>query len=483
MIFKQYYLSCLSHASYLIGDEEQGVAIVVDPQRDVDEYLRDAESFSLKIQYVFLTHIHADFVSGHLELQDRTDATICMGAKTHADFPFQQVINGYEMGWGSVRLQVLETPGHTPESISLLVFDLHHSHEKPYAILTGDTLLIGDVGRPDLMASQGISAQSLAAHLYDSLHDTLLPLPDETLVYPAHGYGSLCGKQMSHDLFSTLGTQRKHNDALQPMTKEAFIELVASHQPEPPPYFQYAACLNRRKRSRMNEVLQQALQPLTLDQVLRWKTSSAHLVDVRDPSDFASGYLVDSVNIGLNGKFETWAGTLLHPEDSIVIIAEPGLEREAILRLSRIGLDHVEGYLKNGFEALHMTPELVRSVQRITVEHLNDQLMAADCPHILDVRTSEEWSQRRIDHSVNIPLNHLQERLQDVPRDRNLVVHCSSGYRSSIATSLLQRHGFSGIQDLVGGFDAWEEVVVNPSIQSAESFPTNPKRRRKEVEA
>ena len=470
MIFKQFYLPYLSHASYLIGDQESGLAMVVDPQRDVDQYLREAENEKLKIHYIVLTHFHADFVSGHLELQDQTDAKIFLGAKAQADYTFQPVITGDEIECGSVRFKILETPGHTPESISLLVFDLRKSQQKPYAILTGDTLLLGDIGHPNLMASAGISAQASAVNLYDSLHNRLLPLPNDTLVYPAHVQGSLCGKILSKENVSTLGIQKRHNYALQPMTKEAFIELVTTNQPEPPRYFSYDVCLNRRERSRLEYVLQKAMNPLTLDQVLRWKTSRAQMIDVRDPLDFANGHLVDSINIGLNGQFERWAGTLLHPEDPIVILATPGHEREAVLRLSRIGFDHVVGYLKNGVEALHATPELVRSVQRITVEDLNDQLMKTDWPYILDVRTYEEWSPHRIDHSSNIPLNHLTERLQDVPQDRDVVVHSSGGYRSSIAASLLHRHGFSRMKDLVGGFDAWEETMVNPLIQSAESL-------------
>jgi len=470
MIFKQFYLPYLSHASYLIGDQESGLAMIVDPQRDVDQYLREAENEKLNIHYIVLTHFHADFVSGHLELQDQTDAKIFLGSTAQADYVFQPVISGDAIEFGSVRCKVLETPGHTLESISLLVFDLRKNQHKPYAILTGDTLLLGDIGHPNLMASAGINAQASAANLYDSLHNRLLPLPKDTLVYPAHVQGSLCGKNLSKENFSTLGIQKRHNYALQPMTKEAFIELVTTDQPEPPRYFPYDTCLNRRERSRLEYVLQKAMNPLTLDQVLRWKTSKAQMIDVRDPLDFATGYLVDSINIGLNGQFERWAGTLLHPEDPIVIIAEPGREREAVLRLSRIGFDHVVGYLKNGFQALHATPELVRSVQRITAEDLNDQLMTGDGPYILDVRTHKEWSQRRINHSSNIPLSHLTKRLQDIPQDRDVVVHSSGGYRSSIAASLLHRHGFFRMKDLVGGFDAWEQVVVPPAVQSAEAM-------------
>ena len=464
MIFKQYSLPWVSHASYLIGDEANGLAIVVDPQRDVDQYVHDAEGCKLTIQYIFLTHLHSDFVAGHLELQDLTDATICLGPKASVDFPFQAVSEGFEVDTGTVRFRVLETPGHSPEGISLLVFDLRHSHETPFAVLTGDTLLIGDVGHPDLVGSDATPARPLAKDLYDSLHEKLGQLPDETRIYPAHVVHTLCQGPQSHEVFSTLGTQRKQNPALQPMGREAFVDWVIGRPSEPLPYFQYDSYLNRRKHPRMNVVLEKALQPLSLNQVLHWKTSRAYLLDVRDSKSFASGYLVDSLNVGLNGMLESWVGTLLQPKNPIVVIAEPGQEREAVLRLCRIGYDHVVGYLKQGMEALKATPELVRSVQTITVEELNAQLMNAKEPSLLDVRTLGEWSERQVGRSVNVPLDQLSLRLQEVPPDRDLVVYSSAGYRSSIAVSLLQKHGFSRVKHLAGGFDAWEEAIVNPLI-------------------
>ncbi len=468
MIFKQYYLPTLSHASYFIGDEKSGFAVVVDPQRDIEQYLQEAEKHNLTIHYVFLTHFHADFVAGHLELRDQADAMICLGAQAQADYSFQPFANGDAIHTGALRVQVLETPGHTPESISLLVFDLDHSPDYPFAILTGDTLLIDDVGRPDLLKSQGISPQTLAANWYDSLHDQILPLPDNTLIYPAHGPGTFCAKMLHQDLVFTLGSQKHTNPALQAMTKEAFIDMLTTHQPEPPSYFQYDAALNRRNRSRLNDVFTNALNPLTLDQVLRWKTSSAQMIDVRDPMDFAKGHLVDCLNIGLNGKFETWTGTLLNPESPIVLIADPGQARQAVLRLARIGFDHVVGYLKNGTLALTATPELIHTVHQMTVENLDAHLLSRDPPYIVDVRNREEWRERRIDRSLNIPLNHLQERLQEIPTDRDIVVHCSNGYRSSIAVSLLHRHDFCHVKDLVGGFEAWEHMVMDPSRDSAD---------------
>src|SRR5512145_280852 len=329
MLLKQYYLGCLAHASYLIADEATGTAVVVDPQRDIDQYLHDANQHQLHIDYVFLTHFHADFLAGHIELRERVGATICLGAQAQADFAFTPFAHGETLTFGDVRLQVLETPGHTPEAISILVYDLQQDPAHPHAVLTGDTLFIGDVGRPDLMASVGISQTELASMLYDSLHQHLLTLPDETLVYPAHGAGSMCGKNLSTDTVSTLGTQRRLNYALQPMRKDEFIRLVTTDQPEAPPYFAYDAMLNRRERATLAQTLQRELIPLTLDDVLRLMNTGAQVLDVRDPEVFETAHLTGSVNIGLQGNFATWAGIVLAQDTPIILIADPGREAEA----------------------------------------------------------------------------------------------------------------------------------------------------------
>ena len=323
MILKQYYLGCLAHASYLLGDEASHTAVIVDPQRDIQQYLDDAEKFGLQIRHVFLTHFHADFIAGHLELRDHSNATIHLGARAVAEYAFVPMHDGDTLEFPGMRLQVLETPGHTIESISLLVFDLAKDIARPYAVLTGDTMFIGDVGRPDLRASLGFTANELGGHLYDSLHNKLLPLPDETLVYPAHGAGSLCGKNMSSDTVSPLGIQRKLNYALQPMSKDEFIALVTADQPDAPQYFTYDAVLNTRERGTLESNLEKVLQPLPLDEVLDLQKSGAQLLDVRDGAEFAKGHLTGSLNIGLGGQYATWAGTLLDREKPIVIIAEP----------------------------------------------------------------------------------------------------------------------------------------------------------------
>ena len=366
MILKQYYLGCLAHASYLLGDEASATAIIVDPQRDIQQYLTDAEKFGLKIRHVFLTHFHADFVAGHLELRDRCGATIHLGSRAKAEYSFVPMHDGDTLNFPGLRLQVLETPGHTIESISILVFDLDKDPANPQAVLTGDTMFIGDVGRPDLRASLGWTAQDLGAHLYDSLHDKLLKLPDETLVYPAHGAGSLCGKQLSTDTVSSLGEQRRFNYALQPMSKEMFIRLVTADQPDAPPYFTFDAILNTHERVTLDKNLEEVLQPVELDEVIRLGDVGAQVLDVRDPVEYAKGHLAGSINIGLGGQYATWAGTVLDRAKPIVIIAEPGREQEAALRLGRIGFDHVRGYLRGGMQALAERPDLVWPTERVS---------------------------------------------------------------------------------------------------------------------
>lgn len=457
MFFKQFYLGCLAHASYLIGDEETKIAVVVDPQRDIEQYLEEARRQGFEIRHVFLTHFHADFIAGHLELRDRVGAQIHLGARADAEYAFVSHSDGDALEFGRVRLVVLETPGHTPEGISIVVYDLAKSADMPHAVLTGDTLFIGDVGRPDLLASFGVSAEDLAAMLYDSLHQKLLPLPDETLVYPAHGAGSMCGKSLSTDLFSSMGAQRQYNYALKPMSREDFIRLVTAGQPEAPKYFSHDAVLNRKERATLEEALAAGLQPLSLEKVLEMKRAGAQLLDVRETAEFAGAHLADSVNVGLGGPYATWAGTLLDRARPIVLIAEPGREQEAAMRLGRIGFDNVAGYLEGGMEALEQRPDLIRRTDRIAAPTLAEKLTSAQPPLVLDVRTENEWQQKRIGESFNIPLNRLAERSGELSRDRPIVVHCGTGYRSSIAASLLEGQGFDNVIDLVGGFNAWEK--------------------------
>lgn len=460
MILRQYYLGCLAHASYLIADQVGGQAAVVDPQRDVDQYLADADALGCRIGHVFLTHMHADFIAGHLELRDRVGAAIHLGAEASAEYEFVPMADGHELELGPVRLRVLETPGHSPESISLLVFDPEHSQDQPYAVLTGDTLFIGDVGRPDLRASLGWSAERLASMLYDSLQQKLLPLPDDTLVYPAHGAGSLCGKNLSTDTVSTIGVQRAYNYALRPMNRERFIEIVTSDQPESPAYFSYDAVLNARERTTLDEALERELRALELGEVLKLVEDGAQLLDTREQAEFEGAHIRGALNIGLSGSFATWCGSMLDPNRPVVLVTEPGRELEAATRLGRIGFDQGAGYLAGGMQQLAEAPELIERVQRITAGSLAEQLETPAAPLLLDVRAPQEWSQGHIAAAWNLPLSQVPERLAEVPRDRDLVAYCASGYRSSIATSLLRRDGRARVTNLVGGLAGWEAVSL-----------------------
>jgi hydroxyacylglutathione hydrolase len=455
MILKQFYLNCLAHASYLVGDETSRTAVVVDPKRDVQQYLDEADRCGLAIRHVFLTHFHADFVAGHIELRDRTGAAIHLGAKASAAYGFTPMPHGSALELGSVRIQVLETPGHTAESISLLVYDLFRDRERPHAVLTGDTLFVGDVGRPDLRAALGWSAAELGRLLYRSTREQLLRLPDDTLVYPAHGAGSLCGKKIGRETVSTIGEQRAANYALQPMSEEQFVALVTADQPEAPSYFTYDAVLNAKERPTLDHVLEHELTPLSLEEALHMIDGGAQPLDVRDAREFARGHLHRSINIGLNGQYACWAGTLLDRECPIVIIATPGHEAEAAIRLGRIGFDNVAGYLADGMRALDNRDDVLAYTPQTSAASIRGWLGAPDAPQLVDVRTPAEWVQRHIDGSVNVPLSKLRDRISEIPRNRPLVVMCAAGYRSSIAASLLQRAGFAGVTELTDGMAAY----------------------------
>jgi len=456
VILKQFYLPCLAHASYLIGDEQTGTAAVVDPQRDIGIYLSFATEHKLHIKHVFLTHLHADFVAGHLELRDQLGAAIYLGAKAQAEYKFTPLSDGNAVEFGRVRMRAIETPGHTPESISIAVYDLAKSETEPHAVLTGDTLFVGDVGRPDLRAALGWSATDLGALLYDSLQNKILPLPDASLVYPAHGAGSLCGKAISKETVSTIGEQRRLNYALQPMSKQAFIELVTADQPEAPPYFVYDAVLNSKERATLDEALQRELRPLELSRALELQTAGAQILDTREPEEFASAHLAGSTNIGLSGQYATWAGTILNREKPIVIIANPGRETESAVRLGRIGFDNVAGYLKDGMQSLASRPDLTKTSERFSPPLAAEVLASQRAPQLVDVRTPGEREQKFIAGSVGMPLTHLLERSTELDKQQSVVIYCAGGYRSSIAASLLQQAGFSNVNEIAGGLAAWE---------------------------
>jgi hydroxyacylglutathione hydrolase len=453
MILQQFYLKCLAHASYLIGDETTGVAAVVDPQRDIDQYLDYAAEHRLRIEHVLLTHLHADFVAGHLELRDRVGARIYLGAKASAEYAFTPLGEGDELRFGTVMIRAMETPGHTPESISLLVFETTTSADAPFAVLTGDTLFVGDVGRPDLRASLGWSATDLGGMLYDSLHGRLLTLPDGTLMYPAHGAGSLCGRAISQETVSTIGEQRRVNYALRPMSKADFVALVTADQPDAPPYFTYDAVLNSKERPTLDETLAREVQPIPLDGVLSLRDAGAQILDTRDANEFAAAHLTGSINVGLAGQYATWAGTVLRHDKPIVIVAAPGREHESAVRLGRIGFDNVVGYLRDGLGSLAGRADLVGRTERLSPEVAAGRAATAA---VVDVRTPHEREEGAIARSMSIPLSQLEQRLGELPRNRPLIVHCAAGYRSSIAASVLKREGFGDVSEIAGGMGAWQ---------------------------
>ena len=472
MILHQFYLNCLAHASYIVGDEQSGVAAVVDPQRDIEQYVSFAREHGLRIAHVILTHLHADFIAGHLELRDRVGATIYLGAAAKAEYAFTPLSDGSRIEMGRVRLQAIETPGHTPESISIEVFDLDRSETEPHSVLTGDTLFVGDVGRPDLRASLGWAAADLGGLLYDSLRTKLMTLPDASLVYPAHGAGSLCGKAISKETVSTIGEQRRLNYALQPMTKSAFIELVTADQPDAPAYFTYDAVLNSKERPTLDQALARELNPMTLELVLALQRTGGQILDTRDQGEFAAAHLAGSINIALGGQYATWAGTILNRERPIVIIADPGREQEAAIRLGRIGFDHIVGYLQDGLRSLEARPELTATTERVSPP-LAAERLAAGTAVAIDLRAPGERAQKAVPGSVSIPLNHLSERLGELPKDRPLLVYCAGGYRSSIGASLLQRNGFTQVSEIAGGIAAWEAAQLALD-RSQDSKPHEP---------
>ncbi len=458
MIVNQYYLDCLSHASYLIGDETTGRAVVVDPQRDVAEYVADARELGLRIELVIETHFHADFLSGHLELATATGATIVYSSVAETEFESMGVADGERYSLGEVALEFRHTPGHTPESLSIVVFE-HPGDTVPYGVLTGDTLFIGDVGRPDLLASIGFTREELADKLYDSLHTKLMTLPDATRVYPAHGAGSACGKNLSTDLWSTMGEQKATNYALRAPDKATFMELVTEGQPPAPSYFVYDAILNRKDRDLLDETKMPTA--MTYEQVRDAMEAGAVLVDGRNPEEFALGHLRGAVNIGLEGRYAEFAGSVLPSDVDIVLFTEPGQELEGKTRLARIGFDRVIGHLDRPFEAMLDHRDDVRIASRLTAKAFDQRTAELTDLQIVDVRNPGEVTAGTIPNALTIPVGQLPARLDELDPATPTVVYCAGGYRSSVAASLLRRNGFADVSDILGGYGAWEESHQN----------------------
>ncbi|GGT00219.1 rhodanese-like domain-containing protein [Nonomuraea spiralis] len=453
MFFTQYYLDCLSQASYMIADERTGRAVVVDPRRDVSEYLADARAHGFTVVGVVNTHFHADFVAGHLEMADNTGAWIGYGRRAETEYPTRKLAEGERISLGDVTLEIMETPGHTPESISVLVYE-RAGDPVPYGVLTGDALFIGDVGRPDLLASVGVTSGELGAMLYDSVQNKLMGLADEVRVFPAHGAGSACGKNLSTERQSTIGEQRATNYACAPMDQDTFVALVTAGQPAAPGYFAYDAELNRKDRARYDASA--APRPLALAEFTGLRATGTVVVDARDPQDFAAGHLRGAVNVPADGRFAEQAGTVLDPAAELVVLAPQDREEEVVTRLARIGFDRVAGYLRNPEDALRRLADEVAPASRLTAAQLRAALAGDTPPVVVDVRTDgEREANGFIGSAVHIPLSELPARSSELPADRPLVLHCAGGHRSSIAASLLRHRGFRDVSDVLGGYAAW----------------------------
>ena len=442
MIFKQFYLGCLAHASYFIASE--GEAAVVDPQRDVDQYIEEANANNVKINYIIETHLHADFVSGHRELAARTGAEIIFGAKANAQFPHRAVNDGDEIKLGDVTLRFMETPGHTPESICVLVDD-----GESKKLLTGDTLFIGDVGRPDLAGGKGFTSEQMAAMMYDTLHEKILKLDDAIEVYPAHGAGSACGKNISSETSSTIGQQRKFNYALQPMAKDAFVKMMTTDLPVAPVYFPFDAEYNRKGAPSLNELPKP--KELTLQEA---NESNAVLLDVRSAAEFGEGHAPNSINIGLGGQFASWAGTLIPMDAEIILIADTQEQiDEAVMRLARVGHENVKGFVKaDGMSGSLFIPQ-------ITVDELKEKIETVSDLQVIDVRRVGEYESGHATKAINAPLSSdVAGKVSHLDKSKPTAVICLGGYRSSAAASLLEQNGFTDLMNVTGGTRAWIEA-------------------------
>jgi len=457
MYFKQFYLNCLAHASYLIGSD--GEAAVVDPQRDVDQYIEEAAAHNLNLKYIIETHLHADFVSGHRELAARTGAQIVFGEKAKATIPHRAVRDGDELMIGKVKLRILETPGHTPEGISVLINNTEVS-DQPQKVLTGDTLFIGDVGRPDLAGAKGYTKETMAAMMYDSLHEKLLRLPDPVEVYPAHGAGSMCGRNLSDETSSTIGEQRKFNYALQPMTKDEFVRIMTTDLPEAPAYFSRDAEINRGGAVALNGLSKpSALSPA---EVYELGAQGQVILDVRPAAEFGAGHIPGALNIGLGGQFASWAGSLIPLSAPIVIIAESEAQvDEAQIRLARVGLESVKGYLAGGMAAWQDAgQEMAALVPQITVAELKELIETRADLQIVDVRRPAEYESGHAPRAITAPLANLRALLPKLSLDvtKQTALICAGGYRSSAGTSILQQAGFENLLNVAGGTKAWIEA-------------------------
>lgn len=457
MYFKPYYLGCLAHASYLIGGSS-GRAAVIDPRRDVDEYIADAEAAGLSITDVIETHLHADFVSGHVELAERTGATVHVGARAGAEFEHRPAREGDEIDLGNVCLRFIETPGHTPEGVTVLAYV--DGEEAPRMAFTGDTLFIGDVGRPDLAGSRGYTAEQMAAMLFGSLRDKIWPLPDSMEIWPAHGAGSACGRALSDERSSTLGAQRTANPALRFVAagdEEGFVRYAVTGLPLAPAYFAHDAARNRQGAQSIEELLA-AARPLEPAEVERLsEEGEAIVLDTRSVAEYGRGHVPGSLNVPLDGKFAPWVGTVLPPGSPIVVVADEGREEETIVRLARVGYESVIGWLAGGIEHWRQAGGHVAATPQLSRREVEDRLRSGAVV-LLDVRTGDEWGAGHVEGAIHLPLSELIGRMADVP-EKPLAILCGSGYRSSIACSLLERAGRRNVCNVSGGWEAWQQAT------------------------
>ncbi len=464
MFVKQLYTGCISEAAYYI--ESDGIAAIVDPLRDIEEYLELANERKTKIKYIFETHFHADFVSGHLDLAAATGATIVYGPGTVTKFPVHVAKDGEIFEIGKLSVQVLHTPGHTLESSCFLLKD---ENGKDHAVFTGDTLFVGDVGRPDLaQKGEEITMEDLAGMMYESLQSKIMGLADDVIVYPAHGAGSSCGKNLGPETFSTIGEQKQTNYALQPQTKEAFVKAVTDGLAVPPQYFPINALINKEGYESLDAVLQKGLQPLPVA-AFKTKAQGDHvlILDTRNSNVFTQGFVPGSVSIGLDGRFAEWAGSLLPFDKTMLLVTEAGKEKETIIRLARVGFDKMEGYLEGGYEAWLAAGEK----QDMIIDVEADEL-AMDIPFdpnivIVDVRKEPEFGSGHLKEALNIPLSNLTDpgSMADLDDKHNIYVHCAGGYRSVIASSLLKREGFHNLRNVVGGWGSIKELADKFEIE------------------
>lgn len=451
MYIEQLYTNCLAEAAYYI--ESEGEAAIIDPIRETEPYIALAKKRNASIKYIFETHFHADFVSGHIDLAKKVNAPIIYGPKANPDYEVHRAVDGEEFMLGKISLKVLHTPGHTPESSCFLLLD---EAKRPHAVFTGDTLFVGDVGRPDLL--DGImTSQEMASMLYDSLNTKIKTLPDETIVYPAHGPGSACGKNIGKETFSTIGEQKKFNYALKDQSREDFIAQVTDGISPPPKYFFEDARINKQGYSSVDHVLKKSNQPLSVQEFKTAVKGGALLLDTRKADDFEKGFIKGSVNIGLNGQYAVWVGTLINIHQPIVLVAQEGTEHESVLRLARIGFENVVGYLKNGIEAWD---EKLETVHSISADELQKEMQQQDVT-ILDVRKQGEWNTSHLKDAQFVPLASFPKNLKELDRHKPYIVHCGGGYRSMTAISIMKNEGFTNLTNVYGGFAA----MVNAGLE------------------